>query len=512
MKKALLYLALALAVPAFASQKGAPDALLAAARDGDAVALKVQLRAGVDADVEEPDGTRALHHAARLEDVDAVRMLLAARADARAATALQVTPLLLSIGNGNAVITRMLLDAGADPNARDVAGETMLMAAARAGSPEIIGLLLRDGARLEDTDTEFGQTALVHAARAGQAAAVRELLAAGANVMARTRVGPAPNFRRIGGTQGKGVEKSPARGARAAIPGGKTALHYAARDGHLEAVRLLLDAKAVLDDRDPNGITPLILAASNDRAAVATLLIERGADIQAIDWYGRTPLWAAIDLRNRDTPQPQEGNGVDRAGNLELIRLLLQRGADPNTRIREMPVVRAHVLPLGSLSWVDFTGETPFIRAALSGDVAVMKLLLSHGADPSIATTGGTTALMAAAGVNWTIAQTFDEGPSALFEAVRICVEAGNDVNAANSKGMRAIHGAANRGSDEIIRYLAEHGADLRARDSEGRTPLDWASGVFLATHPPQAKPGSVALLQELLAARGMSSVGPHAP
>jgi uncharacterized protein len=378
----------------------------------------------------------------------------------------------------------------------------MLMAAARSGSADAVRLLLRAGAELEATEPQFGQTALILAARGGGEGALAELIAAGANVMARSRTGPEPPFRPIGGTRGKGVEKAPARGARQAIPGGKSALHYAARDGHLALVRRLIDAGAPVDDRDPNAITPLLFAVTNDRVAVARFLVERGADINASDWYGRTALWAAIDMRNRDTPIPSEGTGTDREGNLALAQWLLERGAQPNARIREMPVVRSHVLPLGSLSWVDFTGETPFIRAALAGDVQLMRLLMVHGADPKLATTNGTTALAAAAGVNWTAAQTFDAGQDALLEAVRICFEAGVDVDAANSMDIRAIHGAANRGSDSIVRFLAEHGADLGAKDTEGRTPLDWANGVFLATHPPQSRPATIDLLHNLLAGK----------
>jgi ankyrin repeat protein len=150
---------------------------------------------------------------------------------------------------------------------------------------------------------------------------------------------------------------------------------------------------------------------------------------------------------------------------------------------------------------VDFTGQTPFVTAALAGDVTVMKLLLKHGADPNIPTFSGTTALMAAAGVNWQYDQTFDEGQQALLEAVKLCVELGLDVNAINSMGLTAVHGAANRGSDEIIKYLASIGAKLDVKDKEGRSPLAWAEGVFLATIPAKPKPSSIALLKQLMAA-----------
>lgn len=500
--KALVPLLAALCVaPALADAAQADDAaLLTAARNGDTATVAAKLRSGANANAAEPDGTRALHYAAERGDARAVQLLLAAHADPRAATELLATPLQQACYAGSAEAVKQLVKAGADVETSDIAGETVLMACARGGSAEAVRVLLHAGAKIEAADKNFGQTALIFAAREGNEAVVRELIASGANVMARTRVGPEPAFRPNGGTQGKGVEKAPKRGMRAAIPGGKTALHYAARDGRLSTVQVLLDAGAAIEDRDPNDITPLLYAASNDRVEVARLLIARGADVNAIDWYGRSALWCAIDVRNRDTPQPAAGPGTDREGNFALVQLLLEKGADPNPRIREMPVVRTHIMPLGSLSWVDFTGETPFIRASLAGDVKVMRLLMQHGADPKIATTGGTTALAAAAGVNWVVAQTFDEGPDALLEAVRICFEAGVDVNAANSKGIRAIHGAANRGSDAIVRFLAEHGADVRAKDSEGRTPLDWANGVFLATHPAVPRPSTAALLQKLLA------------
>ena len=137
---------------------------------------------------------------------------------------------------------------------------------------------------------------------------------------------------------------------------------------------------------------------------------------------------------------------------------------------------------------MDFTGQTPFLTAALAGDLTVMRLLLAHGADPHIPTVAGTTALMAAAGINWVFYQTYDEGPEELLEAVELCYSLGMDVNAVNSMGLTAVHGAANRGSDDIIRFLVDKGAKLDVKDKEGRTPLTWAEGVFLATHPVEAQ------------------------
>jgi ankyrin repeat protein len=163
--------------------------------------------------------------------------------------------------------------------------------------------------------------------------------------------------------------------------------------------------------------------------------------------------------------------------------------------------VREHLLSVtGTLEWVDFTGQTPFLSAALAGDTTVMQLLLNHGADPFIATYGGTTPLMAAAGVNWVVSQTYTESPEALLAAVKFCAELGMDVNADNSMGIAAIHGAANRGSDDIIEFLVSQGARLDVTDNEGRTPIDWARGVFLATHPAEPKPSSAALIDRLMA------------
>ena len=237
---------------------------------------------------------------------------------------------------------------------------------------------------------------------------------------------------------------------------------------------------------------------TSDHLTYANLLLDAGANVNADGLVWRD---AALGRRrlaqSRARPRDKATGIRDEA--FALIERLLEAGANPNARTREFPHERRYiVIVVGSVAWVDLTGQTPFLRAAAAGDLRVMRLLLEHGADPNIATDAGTTPLMVAAGVNWAVAETFDEGPAALLEAVKLAHELGNDVNARNSMGLAAIHGAANRGANDVIEYLAANGARLDVADREGRTPLDWAEGVFLATHPPVRKPDTIALLERL--------------
>lgn len=490
-----------------------------AAMNRDTTAVRALLKQGADVNALGTYQTPALDWVVRVEDVATAGLLLDAGADPNLANRERVVPLHLAVENGDLDMVRLLLDAGADPNIPDHAGETALFLAARIGGTDIVDALLAHGAVVDQRDPVYQQTPLMVAVREGHADVVERLIERGADVNAQTRTGETPRFRlpsENAGSKGVGIIRGgwPEHGMRNPVPGAKTPLLYATRQGRLAITRLLVEAGAKISQPDANGVTPLINAILNasieavqpeaehghQHFAVAKYLIERGADVNAADWYGETPLWAAVDVRDLDVTGPTRDNRIDRDAAFGLIRMLLERGAGPNARIREYPPERRFITRLGSLSWVDFTGQTPFLRAALAGDTKVMGLLLEHGADPNIATFGGTTPLMAAAGVNWVVNQTFDEGPEALLEAVKLCLKLGNDVNAVNSMGIRAIHGAANRGSNAIIEFLAENGARLDVADKQGRTPSTWAEGVFLATHPPERKPKTIALLERLTA------------
>ncbi|MGA2882123.1 MAG: ankyrin repeat domain-containing protein [Bryobacteraceae bacterium] len=469
--------------------------------DASAVRLLIQQKANVNAPA--VDGTTALHWAVRANNLPMVEELLRAGADPKASDRYGLTPVSLACSNANAVILARLLDAGADPNSPDPQGTTALMIASRTeGGTEAVKLLLERRAAVNARDS-LQSTALMWAVRSNHPEATELLIHHDAEINARTRKGNPPARRPPGaggGSHGVGIVRSgwPDRGFQDATPGETTALLYAARDGRIEIARMLIAAHADVNQPEANGVGPLLMAITNNHVDVARLLLDHGTEANATDWWGRTPLWAAVELRDLDVNKTDD-NGVDRPAALQLIQALLDRGANVNARTKEVPPLRRWIMPLGDLSWVDFTGQTPFLRAALSGDVTVMRLLLEKGADPKLAAFSGTTALMAAAGVNWAVGQTYTESKESSLQAVKLCLEKGADVNAKNSMGLTAVMGAANRGSDDILEFLVKQGAALDVKDKEGRTPLAWAEGVFLATNAPQKKPSTMALIQKLM-------------
>jgi uncharacterized protein len=412
----------------------------------------------------EGDGTTALHWAVRADDLEMVRLLLAAGADVKAATREGVTPLSLAAVNGSVRMTEVLLEAGADANAVMPEGETVLMTAARTGRPEVIETLLRRGADINAREHWFGETALIWAAAENHADAVRVLVAHGADVNMRSKALDVPRR----------------RNGQSILPlGSWTPLMYAARQGALDATKSLIAAGADMNQVDPDGATALVLAIINANYDVAAALIEKGADPNIGDKEAKmAALYAAVDMHRlaigHGRPNPKVSGDLDA---VDVIKLLLAHGANPNATLAAPLFQRQHTGGDRALG----EGSTPFMRAAKSGDVAVMRLLLAAGADPNKTQPNGANALMLAAGLGWRdgspAAPAYDQGSERdAAEAIKLCMESGLDINAATTTGETALHAAVSgRGAVSIVRFLVENGADLNAKNKQGRTPLDAA-------------------------------------
>jgi ankyrin repeat protein len=253
---------------------------------------------------------------------------------------------------------------------------------------------------------------------------------------------------------------------------------FAARQGCVECEQVLLDSGAKIDAVDPDGISPVLIAIINGHYDAAAFLVNKGADPNLADDTGRTPLFSAVDFNtvpvsNRPSPRVIDNQMTS----LELIKLLLDKGANVNAQLKKQQPYRTK-LDRGDDTMLT-TGTTPLLRAAKAADLPAMRLLLAKGADPKLATRAGITPLMAAAGLGSKEEDTtgrFKTDADAI-EAIQLCLDAGVDINAANGQGQTALHAAALKGSDKIVQFLADHGANLSAKDKQGKTPLDAALG-----------------------------------
>ncbi len=520
----MLSLTVSIAVLAWqaAAVRAAEITVVEAARVGDLAAVQRFVEGHADVNTAAEDGSTALLWAAYQSNVAMVRALLAAGADPNAVNAYGVTPLLQASRTGDAAVIEALLDGGADPKLAHPAGETALMAAARTGHLDAVRALLERGADPNAVESVLGETALMWAAVEGHAAVVDALLTAGADPNIQARVSSL--------TERKNADYP---------SGGLSALMLAVREGHEDVVRRLVEGGAGLDLKNGDGASAMMIAIVNDRFDLAATLLTLGADpddgslYHAVEMRDATTDWYAHD-GSRLRP-----NHDNRHSALDLIALLLDAGADPN---------KAFVGQMHSASMCcdSFANASPFYRAAVAADVEALKLLIAHGADlawtpskadkpgPRANANVGRAALIVAMnggrGVPLSAGPGYSrQGPPPFREpsdrepahAVRVLLDAGANPNVLAPDGAPALHVAVATRDLETIRAVAEHGANLAARDGAGKTALQLAESL----RPPddsnpfgphsdreEASPEEVvSLLRELVQERSASSVKPEA-
>ena len=596
----------ALMMTAWLGAAPSPSSVADAAMKGDRDAVRALLKQGADVSAAKGDGMTALHFAAERGDAAMTEILVYAGANVAAVTRIgHYTPLHIASRAGNAAVVQALVKAGADVSARTTtSGVTPLHLAASSGNAAVVELLLDHGADADAGESEWGQTPLMFAAAANRVDAIRLLLERGADAVIKTRTidiahqlqldraagnlqkkvleaavvkGQRPTSRQVqaaieasrelfaSGTIPPPDEKSAAgRGGRAggddanaansfnpeeinppvSNKGGMTALLHAARQGHLEAARALLDGGAPIDQAGSGDTTsPLLMAVINGEFDLAMFLIERGANVNlAAAGNGATPLWAAVNTQWQPRtryPQPQEME-QQKATYLDVMKGLLAKGADPDARLKTHPWYLVYSgCGNRNCGLADTAGSTAFWRAAYATDLDAMKLLAAAGADPNIPTVApnapvrrgggppagaggpiaptadanqpkfnalpvpaggpGALAIHAAAGVEYGegfAGNAHRHAPDAWMAVMKYLVEELHaDVNARDNDGYTPLHHAAARGDNEMITYLVSKGADVTAVARSGQTTADLANGPVQRISP---YPATVALLEKL--------------
>lgn len=518
--------ALSLAAGAYLNAAMASTPLIDAVKRGDASAVRALLAKKADVNATNPDGATALHWAAQENQPAIAGILIDAGAKVNAGTRYNITPLALAAKSGSAVIVERLLKAGVDANSTSGEGETALMTASMNGNADAVKMLLVHEAKVNTVEPFRGQTALMWAAGEGNAKAAELLVEFGANVKAKSKNGFTPFL-------------------------------FAVRNHRIDAAKVLLEHGAEVTDTAPDGTTALSMAIVNGYYDLASMLLDFKADPNAPDPNG-SPLSSIGWMRKPGTPWEAAALGEDPLGpphqtgdvtSLQLAEKLLEHGADPNARIqwKEMRMTvglgttrNPPNIPLGR-HYLSFVGATPFYVAARNGDAPYMRLLVKHGADPMLATAVGVTPLMAAAGLDYYEGETpgpFNGVPEAdRLEAVKLCLELGNDINARthlgdypmigspaftlldypeNMKdlldlgvgdprwdGMTPLFGAIISNQPAIVQYLVDQGAQLDARNRLGWTPLMITRGLFMANSK-KLFPAAEEILTKALKAKGL--------
>ncbi|HTA40958.1 MAG TPA: ankyrin repeat domain-containing protein [Bryobacteraceae bacterium] len=528
-----------------------------AAMNDDIAAVRSLLAGKADVNAPQADGATAIQWAAYKNNLQMADLLIGAGANVKAANHDGATALYLASIRGSEPMIEKLLKAGADPNELGPEGETPLMLASRNGNPAAIQALLNHKADVNAKDKLRGTTAIMWATEQNHPDAVRVLIQHGADVGASStadtkgnraylapslaarlngnlgRNGPGRGVRgaapRAPAAAGAGVEEADLAAALAAFGrqsdkdgGGLTSLIYAAREDCIECVKLLVEAHADVNQATHYGWTPLLTATQNRHYKLAAYLLEHGADPNIANNGGWNPLYLAVDNRNIEGGDyPVRQPDMD---HFDYIKLLVEKGANVNARIcgtastpKECKGDSTETRTIFTMQWLYEDGATPFLRAAQSGDVKLMKFLLDHGADPKIATSQGETALAVAAGIGWVEGVTYEWSPEENVEAVKMCLDLGIDPNAADDQGRTALHGAAHKGRLPVIQMLADAGARLDTHDKGSRdtingamfghtwVPIDYTRGlVRVGVQSAIAHPDAEALLAKLMKEKGL--------
>jgi uncharacterized protein len=529
-----LFIIAALLAATASALTAAENPLLDAAERGDRAAVARLLTKGANPNTPGPDGTTAIMYAAANDDLELVRALIKAGANVKLTNQFGTTAITEAAIVGSAPIIDALLKAGADPNTKNPEGETPLMAVARTGRVDAAKRLLEAGADINAKEHFGGQTALMWAAAQSQPEMVKLLASSGADLNAR---GVIRQWERKVITEPRPKDMN---------KGGFTALLYAAREGCVECARHLVAAGADKDLEDPERITPLNMALLNLHYEFAAFMINAGADVDKWDLFGRSPMYMAADT----STLPMKGNGAmavlpseDSITALDVARLLLQKGANPNLQLKRRPPYRDVPQDRGG-DTILAQGATPLLRAARAGDAPFVELLLKNGALVDLPSKEGVTPLMAAAGAEFgdRVTRGRNRTTDGVLATMKLLIDAGANVNArmmtepgrnpaegqsnqaasliaaqrrpsqvptANAvPHQTALHGAAQRGFTPIVKFLAEHGADLEMKDANGRTALDLARGVGVAGVRQASRdpfPETAALLESLMTARGIA-------
>ena len=456
--------------------------LVETVKSQDQAAVRSLLEENVDVNTPQADGATALAWAAYRDDLETAELLIRAGANVSAGNDYGVTPLSLACTNRNAAMLERLLEAGADPNAAQWTGETPLMTCASTGTVEAVKSLLSHGADVNATETQEEQTALMWAAAEKHPEIVRTLVEHGADVHARSKMIPLPEPFIIE-TPGPLGFNHPPTVHFPKMKGGFTPLLFAAQQGDVDSVRILLEAGSDVNEATPENGSALVVATASGHEKLAIFLLEQGAEPNATDGFGISVLHYALH-EGLLTLMGAKRSATDRFGwsrpNMpELVKTLLAHGADPNARIeKNFPTLDDPFLARATEDppQIDPVGATPFMLATASGDTVAMRILVEGRADPRMTTLGRVTSVMVAAGLGTELSKR--EEKSAL-EATQLAVElGGGDVNEPiDDDGRTPLHAAAYLGWNEMIRFLAEQGANLDAKDKYGQTPLSIALG-----------------------------------